>query len=186
MLKECPKWSRDIRTRLLAGDESALSEVYDAYSSLVFGIATRVLRDQTSAEDVAQEVFVWLWEHPEAYDPDRGPLRAWLSLLTRRRSIDAVRRDVARGRREAAWAQDDLVLPGVDDDVVRDTLAKAVRAALAKLPEPQRVAIVLAYYEGLTYLQVARRLQVPEGTAKSRLRSGLRTLAAQLETVDLV
>jgi RNA polymerase sigma-70 factor (ECF subfamily) len=186
MLNERPEWSCQIRARLVAGDESALSEVYDAYAALAFGIATRILRDPTSAEDVVQDVFVSLWERPEAYDPDRGPLRAWLSLLTRRRAIDAVRRDVARGRREVAYAQDDLVLPGVDDGVVQDTLAKAVRAALAKLPEPQRVAIVLAYYEGLTYLQVAGRLQVPEGTAKSRLRSGLRTLAAQLETVDLI
>src|SRR5262245_33723940 len=92
-------WERAVRDRLASGDDSALGEVYDQYSSFVYGLAVRVIGDTRAAEDVSQDVFLHLWEHPEAFDPARGGLRTWLGTLAHRRAVDHVRREEARRRR---------------------------------------------------------------------------------------
>src|SRR5215510_16530104 len=97
-------WELDVRERLVAGDDAALGEVYDQFSSLVYGLALRVIGDARAAEDVSQDVFVWLWERPAAFDPERGSLRSWLGTLTHRRAVDYVRREEARRRRTAREA----------------------------------------------------------------------------------
>src|SRR5215471_2717941 len=98
------RWELDVRDRLVAGDDAALGEVYDQFSSLVYGLALRVIGDARAAEDVSQDVFVWLWERPTAFDPERGSLRSWLGTLTHRRAVDYVRREEARRRRTAREA----------------------------------------------------------------------------------
>ena len=174
---------RRLVARLIVGDDLALGQVYDRYSGLVYGLARRITGSMAAAEEIAQEVFVFHWEHPERFDAERGSLRAYLGAITHRRSVDAIRRDARRAAREERVGLD----PGVASfgaDVIdlaervsaRD-LAERVRAAVAMLPTDQREAVELAYFGGCTFRDVADRLGIPEGTAKSRLRLALGKLA---------
>lgn len=175
-------WEAEIRRRLRAGQESALGEVYDQYASFVYGLALRVIGEQRGAEDVCQEVFVYVWERPEVFDPDRGSLRTWLGTLAHRRAVDYVRREEARRRRSVRDAACRATsVPDVEELATALVMAERVRAALGVLPPEQREAIELAYFGGRTYREVADELGIPEGTAKSRLRLGLRRVAAVLE-----
>jgi RNA polymerase sigma-70 factor, ECF subfamily len=174
-------WERGVRERLVANDEHALAEIYDQYSSFVYGLALRVIGDARAAEDVSQDVFVGLWERPAAFDPDRGSLRTWLGTLTHRRAVDHVRREEARRRRAERDAARAVTAPDVEELATALVAAERVRAALDVLPGEQRRAIQLAYFGGKTYRQVAEVLGIPEGTAKSRLRLGLRRVAEALE-----
>ena len=174
-------WEAEIGRRLRAGDEAALGEVYDQYSSFVYGLALRVIGEQRGAEDVSQEVFVYLWERPEVFDPERGALRTWLGTLAHRRAVDYVRREEARRRRSERDAACRVTVPDVEELATALVTAERVRAALGVLPPEQREAIELAYFGGRTYREVADELDIPEGTAKSRLRLGLRRVAAVLE-----
>jgi RNA polymerase sigma-70 factor (ECF subfamily) len=174
-------WERDVRDRLVGGEESALAEIYDQYASFVYGLALRVIGDPRAAEDVSQDVFVGLWERPAAFDPDRGSLRTWLATLAHRRAVDYVRREEARRRRAERDAARAVTAPDVEEMATAMVAAERVRAALDVLPSEQRRAIQLAYFGGKTYRQVAEVLGIPEGTAKSRLRLGLRRIAEALE-----
>jgi RNA polymerase sigma factor (sigma-70 family) len=174
-------WERSVRARLLEGDDAALTEIYDQYASFVYGLACRVIGDRRAAEDVSQDVFVSFWERPASFDPDRGSLRTWLGTLTHRRAVDHVRREEARRRRAERDAARATTTPDVEEMATALVTAERVRAALDELPEEQRRAIHLAYFSGLTYRQVADALGIPEGTAKSRLRLGLRRIANTLE-----
>ena len=174
-------WQRDVRERLVGNDDAALAEIYDQYSSFVYGLALRVVGDARAAEDVSQDVFVGLWERPAAFDPDRGSLRTWLGTLTHRRAVDYVRREEARRRRAERDAARAVSAPDVEELATAMVAAERVRAALDLLPTEQRRAIQLAYFGGKTYRQVAEVLGIPEGTAKSRLRLGLRRIAEALE-----
>jgi RNA polymerase sigma factor (sigma-70 family) len=175
------EWELDVRTRLIEGDDAALGEVYDQFSSLVYGLAFRVIGDARAAEDVSQDVFVWLWERPAAFDPTRGSLRTWLGTITHRRSVDYVRREEARRRRNERDAARLASVPDVGEMAAALVTAERVRAALDVLPRDQRDAIDLAYFGGKTYREVADVLGIPEGTAKSRLRLALRKIAGVLE-----
>jgi len=179
-------WEAAVRTRLLAGEDAALGEVYDQYSSFVYGLAQRVIGDPRAAEDVSQEVFLHIWEHPEAFDPARGAMRTWLGTLAHRRSVDYIRREEARRRRNQREAsRRPTSIPDVEEMATALVAAERVRAALDVLPREQRQAIQLAYFEGKTYREVAEVLGIPEGTAKSRLRLGLRRIAEALEAEGL-
>ena len=136
-----------------------------------------MIGDTSAAEDVSQDVFVWLWERPGAFDPDRGSLRTWLGTVTHRRAVDHIRREEARRRRSEREASRAVVAPDVEEMATALVTAERVRVALGQLPEDQRSAVQLAYFGGRTYRQVAETLGIPEGTAKSRLRLGLRKVA---------
>jgi len=142
----------------------------------------RVIGDARAAEDVSQDVFVTFWERPDAFDPDRGSLRTWLGTLAHRRAVDHVRREEARRRRAIKDAARPATTPDVEEMAIALVTAERVRSALDTLPDDQRRAIHLAYFGGKTYRQVAEVLGIPEGTAKSRLRLGLRRIAGVLET----
>ena len=174
-------WERAVRERLVAGDHAALGEVYDQYSSLVYGLALRVIGDPRAAEDVSQDVFVWIWERPDAFDPDRGSLRTWLGTVTHRRAVDHVRREEARRRRNERDASLARPVPDVGELAAALVTAEQVRAALEVLPDEQRQAVDLAYFGGRTYREVAEVLGIPEGTAKSRLRLALRKIGSVLD-----
>ena len=174
-------WEAEVRDRVVAGDDQALREVYDQYSSFVHGLAARVIGDPRAAEDVSQDVFVSFWERPAAFDPARGSLRTWLGTLTHRRAVDHVRREEARRRRAEREASRAVTAPDVEEMATALLTAERVRAALDVLPDEQRRAVQLAYFGGKTYRQVAETLGIPEGTAKSRLRLALRRIADALE-----
>ncbi|MET9848596.1 RNA polymerase sigma factor [Streptomyces ossamyceticus] len=174
----------ELHRRLVYGDESALREAYAAYGALVRRVAVRVTHSQAAAEDVAQEVFAQLWTSPYGFDARRGSLRTWLSMLAHRRAVDWVRSE-ARHRKDAQ--ADDLALhaipdagPGPHETVVDRERSLLLHTALAELPRTQREVVHLAYFAGRTYRQAAVELGIPEGTAKTRLRSALRKLAASL------
>ncbi|NNN36186.1 sigma-70 family RNA polymerase sigma factor [Streptomyces sp. S3(2020)] len=179
-----PPVDTELHRRLVYGDESALTEAYEAYGGLVRRVAVRVTRSPGAAEDVAQEVFAHLWSRPYAFDAGRGTLRTWLSMLAHRRAVDWVR---SEARHRKAAGADDLALqaipepgPGPDETVVDRERSVLLHSALAELPEPQREVVHLAYFAGRTYRQAAVELGIPEGTAKTRLRTALRTLAESL------
>jgi RNA polymerase sigma-70 factor (ECF subfamily) len=166
----------------MAGDQRALKAIYDTYAGLVYGVARKVLGDEALAEDVTQEVFVYVWQHPERFDPGRGSLRSWLGLLAHHRSVDRVRAEVRRNKGESRV---ELAMPvgcshdeqgEVDDELSSVWVAAKVRDAIEQLPREQRDALVLAYFGGRTYREVAVELAIPEGTAKSRLRLALAKL----------
>jgi RNA polymerase sigma-70 factor (ECF subfamily) len=178
-------WERRTRERLVGGDEAALGECYDQYASFVYGLALRVVRDAKAAEDLTQDVFLHLWERPALFDPEKGALRTWLGTLAHRRSVDHVRREEARRRRDDATAQRVKRTPDVEEMALALVTAERVRQALDDLPPEQRTAIELAYFDGKTYREVAAVMAIPEGTAKSRLRLALRRIAATLETAGV-
>jgi len=161
--------------------QSALGEVYRRHAGAVFGLAKRLLGDQAKAEEVVQEVFLRLWNQPDRFDPERGSLRAFLLAQTHGRSVDILRSDGARRRREDRDARE-LAESGYDvDRAVWDlALADHVRNALGVLHPGERAAIELAYFGGRTYREVAVQLNEAEGTVKSRIRSGLKRLRTEL------
>jgi len=177
--RPAPAGDADLRARLAAGDEQALSEVYDLYAPLVHGLARRVTGDQEAARDVTQEVFASLWERPLAFNPERGSLRGWIATLAHRRAVDWVRRE-ARRRRPLPEPEPSAAESGADEPVLARELASQVKEALNTLPAPLRDALELAFYRGLTYREVAVTLGIPEGTAKSRIRSALIQLGHRL------
>lgn len=168
--------------RIVAGDETALAAAYERWSPFVFALAQRVCRDRALAEDVTQEVFVHLWERADAFDGERASLRTWLGVLTHRRSVDRVRREEARRQREERDRQRSAVsVADVEDRALHGVTSGHVAAALAALPAEQRSCVLLAYFEGMTFKEVAAALSIPEGTAKSRIRLALGKLADSLE-----
>lgn len=165
--------------RIEAGDDRALGAVYERHIGVLFGIARRVTGDEHAARDVCQEVFAYLWELPGRVDLTKGSLRAYLVMLAHRRAVDEVRRGVRRARTERALAiPEQFAGPegAVTDAAAGRWRDEQVRALVDALPEEQRTALRLAYYDGLTYRQVATRLGIAEGTAKSRLRLALARL----------
>lgn len=173
-------WDQAIAARLRAGDDSALAAAYDQYSALVHGIASHLVGPER-ASDITQEVFLGLWQHPERFDPARGGLRTFLAVIARRRAIDEVRRQTRRQtREERAVGGDPAPVPNVEEAAMAVISAERIREAVTRLPLEQRRAIELAYYEGLTFKDVAQATGAPEGTAKSRLRLALGHLAGEL------
>jgi RNA polymerase sigma factor (sigma-70 family) len=175
-------WEQDVRDRLVGRDEDALADLYDQFGSFVYGLAARVIGDRRAAEDVSQDVFLYVWEHPQTFEPERGRMRTFLGTLAHRRAVDYVRREEARRRRGERDAAMQVSVPDVDEMAMALVAAERVRAEVERLPVEQREAIELAYFGGRTYRQVADELGIPEGTAKSRLRLGLRRIADALES----
>lgn len=159
----------------------ALAEAYRRHAGAVFGLARRLLNEPALAEEVVQEVFLRLWNTPEKFDPGRGSLRSYLLAQCHGRSVDLLRSDASRRRREenqlrqAAEAGYD-----VEHEVWDLALAEHVHAIIGKLPPNERRAIELAYLAGHTYREVAVMLEEPEGTVKSRIRSGLKRMRQDL------
>ena len=161
--------------------QEALAEVYNRHSGAVHGLARRILRDETLAEEITQEVFLRLWNNPEKFDANRGSLRSFLLAHTHGRSVDLIRSESARRTREDRDAR--LAVGetrNVEDEVWDMALAEQIKNALSSLIEGERKAIELAYFGGHTYREVADLLGEPEGTVKSRIRSGMKRLRSEL------
>jgi RNA polymerase sigma-70 factor (ECF subfamily) len=174
----CTERERDARlaARIAAGDDLALGALYDRYGRLVYCLARRVTGSASGAEDVTQDAFASLWEQIERFDTGRGSLKAYVCTIAYRRAVDWVRREVSSARRAQAGAARAADIVDPPDAALAAYDLDRLRGALGDLPGEQREAVVLAYYHGLTYRQVADRLGIPEGTAKSRLRLALARL----------
>ena len=164
------------------GDQEAFAGFYDLTSRTVFGIVLRVLRDRAQAEEVTQEVYVDAWRHATRFDPDTGGAAGWLNTIAHRKAVDRVRsveRSVARDQRHHDM-EDQVRDDDVSELIVARDEGRRVRAALDQLPESQRTVVQLAYFEGRSQREVAEFLEIPLGTAKTRIRDALRRLRTQL------
>ena len=164
----------DLLHAIARGDETALADCYDRYRLILFGLILRILHDREEAEDCLQEVFLQVWRRARDFDESRGRAFTWLVTIARSRALDRLRASGSRLRlaTEAAQVAHDEV-GNAAEEAVQSEQAAIVRGALAKLPEEQRHALLLAYFEGLTQTEIAARLGDPLGTVKTRMRSGM-------------
>lgn len=157
--------------------QDALAEAYRRHAGAAFALARRLLVDRELAEEVLQEVFLRLWNQPDRFDPERGTLRSYLLAQTHGRAVDLLRSETSRRRREEREARETAEHGAdIEREVIDITVAEQVKGVVAGLPADERKAIELAYFGGHTYRQVAVLLDQPEGTVKSRIRSGLRRM----------
>ena len=172
-----------LAARLAAGDDRALAEVFDRLAPAVYGGALGVLGHHAAAQDVVQDVFVELWSHPGRYDPDAGPLRAYLTMQARHRAVDLIRSELRRVARQERSSRLEPTQPDPSphEQMMASETAAAVRTAIEMLPASQRRIIELAYFRGLTCREAAEAAGIPEGTAKSRLRLALAKLETMLD-----
>jgi RNA polymerase sigma-70 factor (ECF subfamily) len=161
------------------GDETALAILYDRYASLVYSVAKRVLGDSSAAEEVLQDIFYQFWRTASAFDSARGTLAGWLLVTARNRAIDRLRR---RHGTAAEEIQEDVVALSfnLETAAAHNEMMSKVKKLLGELPEAQRKALELAYFEGLTHSEIAQRTGQPLGTIKTRLRTALGSLKKAL------
>ncbi|UWX97784.1 ECF RNA polymerase sigma factor SigK [Arthrobacter zhaoxinii] len=165
------------------GDEAGFAALYDATSSRVYGLAVRVTRSPEIAAEVVQEVYLMAWQQSARFDPARGTVLGWLGTLAHRRAVDRVRQVSRERDREQTYEDQRTTGTPVDQtwqEVEQGMKTHEVRNGLSSLTPLQREAVALAYYQGFTYQEVAVRLDIPLGTAKARIRDGLKKLRSAL------
>jgi RNA polymerase sigma-70 factor, ECF subfamily len=173
-----PVADSDLWRQLKLSDEQAITELYDRYSQLIFRVANQVLRDPGTSEDVTQEVFLHLWRVPDAFDPAKGSLAAWLTIVSRRRAIDRLR------QRKGEIDVTSVVLPINAKQLADAALSQMhhkVRLILEGMPEKLRIPFELAYTHGLTHSEISERTGDPLGTIKSRIRQALSLIREKLD-----
>jgi RNA polymerase sigma-70 factor (ECF subfamily) len=174
-----------LMARIARGDESAFAELYDQLAPALYGIVLRVVRDPAQSEEVTQEVFVELWRKAARFDASRGGVHGWAVTVARRRAVDRVRSEQShrdRERREAALPAGSPENPS--DAVIASLDRDRARQAMTKLSDAQRDALELAFFDGLTHVEVAEQLGVPLGTAKTRIREGLLRMRSLVGAVE--
>lgn len=155
------------------GEEGAMASLFDRYSKVVYSVSLRVLRDPAAAEDVLQEIFMQIWRSPNSFVATRGSLGGWLAVVSRNRSIDALR------RRRPTESVEDIALSSpynLADDAERNIMIGKAREAMLVLPMEQRKTLEMAFFDGLTHAEIAEMTGDPLGTVKTRIRSALLTL----------
>ncbi len=166
---------RSLLQRVAGGDRDAFAALYDRYGASSFGMALKICNNRALAEDVVQEAFLSIWQRAGRFDSERGSVAAYLFAAVHNKAVDAVRHEESLRRREEGVA--DFATETEGEEVVEaawlGVRRKEVRSAVARLSPVQREALELAYFEGLTYSEVADKLGIPLGTAKTRLRDGM-------------
>ena len=165
----------DLLKRSSRGDGEAFAAFYDATAARAYGLAVRVVRDRAQAEEVTQEAFLEVWRTAARFDPERGSAVGWLLTIVHRKAVDRVRSAEAATRRDTHYEHDNQSVPhDTTAEAVEASLeARRVRTALGELTEVQREALQLAFFGGYTHTEVASMLDLPVGTAKTRIRDGL-------------
>lgn len=167
------------------GDQAAFAALYDATSARLYGLVVRVVRDPAQAEEITQEAFLEIWRSSARFDPQRGSALSWLMTIGHRKAVDRVRSAEASSRRDTSYH--DQTQPVAHDETSESVEIKLdgqrVRSAMETLTEAQREAIGLAYFGGYTHTEVAAMLNLPLGTAKTRIRDGLIRLRDQMGVV---
>ncbi len=157
-------------TRMQSGDQEAMAAFFDRYSTMVYSVALRVLKDSSEAEDVMQEVFVQVWRNPGAFVSGRGSLGGWLVVVSRNRAIDVLR------RRRPSDSVDLVTLPSgtnLAHQAEQAAVLSKVREAMLALPDEQKKSVELAFFEGLSHSEIAEKTGEPLGTVKTRIRLAL-------------
>ncbi len=167
-------------SRMANGDRAALAALYDQYAALLLGVAVRLLRDATSAEDLVHDVMLEVWRHAEDYTPERGTVRTWLLVRLRSRALDRLRSPVVRN----TVGLDASLMEIPAEDASESGDFPRLRSALGALSAEQRRVLELAYFEGLSSSSIAERLGIPVGTVKSRTAAALRQLRGALGEGD--
>jgi RNA polymerase sigma-70 factor (ECF subfamily) len=162
-------------------DEAIFDEVFRLYSGACVSLSRKILRSETRAHDVVQAIFIDLYMKPERFDPSRGSLRTFLLTQSRSRSIDLIRSEKSRSEREKKHGNQSIDVAqrstlSIEEEIINLQLSESMNEALQGLSVDEREAIVLSYYKGHTYREVASLLGQPEGTVKSRIRAGLSKL----------
>ncbi len=174
---------RALVARIEGRDADALALLYDRHSARLYGLAQRILGDTGEAEEVLQEVFLHVWKAAATFDASRGPVLAWLLVATRSRSIDRLR-SRRPGRSAGVRSLEEAPETASREDIEADAAGREweakCRAAIGQLPEDQRSALELAYFEGLTHREIAERTATPLGTVKTRIRLGLMKLRERI------
>lgn len=167
--------------RMADEDETALSILYDRYSSLVFSVAKRILGDPGAAEEILQDIFYGAWRNASSFDSNRGSMAGWLLVAARNRAIDRLRR--GKGRATDSIEEDIVALTvNLENKTAQNLMLSKVKKAITDLPEAQRSACEMAYFEGLTHTEIAERTGEPLGTVKTRLRAALGSLKKAFES----
>jgi RNA polymerase sigma-70 factor (ECF subfamily) len=168
-------------------DPDGISVLFDRYGGLAFGVALKVLADRGAAEDVVQEAFLSIWRQAGSFDTLKGSARTWLLTVVRNRAVDRLRasRNRLEKDRTIEGMENQLGVPGVWAEVSAGLDRDSIRGALGALPAEQREVIELAYFSGLTHVEIADQLEIPLGTIKGRMRIGLRKLRALLEPYEV-
>lgn len=166
--------------QIIARDESALTALYDRYAGMLSSVLNRILRDTQAAEEILQDVFYQLWRTAPNFDASRGSLPAWLAVIARNRAISRLRRHNPAAGEEL---QENTVVFAfnLETSVAQKQLLTRVRGALEGLPREQRSCVELAYFEGMTHSEIAKRTGDPLGTVKTRLRTAVETLKRNLQ-----
>ncbi|MBT2364693.1 sigma-70 family RNA polymerase sigma factor [Streptomyces sp. ISL-10] len=168
-----PRWDRKMQQRLARGEAAALGELYDRFAALVHSQAHRVLDDEEAADQVTREVFGYIWENPDAYDPKQGSMRSWVARLTNSQAVHRLRQSeaaaLARGREGTAEE--------LEQKVRRAAVAARADYIVTSMPAPLRAALELAYFQRRDYRQTAADLGVTADEARRRLRLGLQLLS---------
>lgn len=169
--------------RILAGDDSGLSELYDRHAPFVLGVALKIVRDQNEAEDVVHDAFIVIVERADQFRPERGSLIAWLVTTARNLALDRARRRTRRAQITDEELRHEPNEPVPDPEALSwlEHRRAVVVAALARVPDAQRRTLEIAFFEGLSYPEIAEREGVPLGTVKSRAARALDALRAALE-----
>lgn len=174
--------------RLKRRDPSAMADLYKRYGKLVYSVILRVVKEAGTAEDLAQETFLRIWNRAQFFEQDRGALGPWVLTVARNRAIDYVRSVEARTAQKSTTFEPELENPSSYADLERDILnsdrARVLRDAIRKLTPNQRVVIEMAYYEGLSQTEMAERMHQPLGTVKTWVRTALKILRNELEEVS--
>ena len=175
---------------LINKDENVFENVFHLYSGACLNMARKVLRSEARANDVVQNVFIQLFEKPERFDPTRGSLKTFLLTQCRSRSIDLIRSETARTNRELKQSdnleisKNNNIAINTEAIILQLSLSEEVREGLSVLTDDEKSAVVLSYYQGLSYREVACELDLPEGTVKSRIRSALKKLKVSLKDLQ--
>jgi RNA polymerase sigma-70 factor (ECF subfamily) len=168
----------DLLKRISERDEAAMAAIFDRYAKMVYSIALRVLHDPAEAEDVMQEVLIQIWRGPLSFVSGQGSLGGWLAVVARNRAIDVLR------RRHPSDTVDEVVLPASIDlaaEAERNTLIEKVRTIMRELPQEQQTSMELAFFDGLTHSEIAKKTGDPLGTVKTRIRLALISIRKALQ-----
>jgi RNA polymerase sigma factor (sigma-70 family) len=190
-VRDADREDLDSHRRLCGGDRSAFDELYKRYAAPAYGLAYRLTGQQILAQDVVHDAFMALWRAPEAYDPARGAFRTFFLSLVHHRAVDTVRREERLRKRQERASN---LEPSHDEDVAEDVVDEAflgdrrkeVRAALQTLPPEQKQVLELAYFQGMTQVQIAEKVGIPIGTVKTRTLAAMKKLRRALYREDEV